>query len=90
VERLRATDLAARWGGEEFLLILPDTELESAARVVDALRAHVARKRESLPSFTVSAGLAALQDEEAPAALIARADERLYAAKQGGRNRIAG
>jgi len=98
---VRVTDLAARFGGEEFAILLPETGLERAQAVAERIRAAVmeldlphpagvARTEGGLPVVTVSLGLAsgptaALTDT---AALIAAADRALYRAKQEGRNRV--
>ncbi|MFN2302021.1 MAG: diguanylate cyclase, partial [Gammaproteobacteria bacterium] len=87
-EQLRKTDVACRWGGEEFLVILPYTGIEGARHAIDKLRVYLARERESLPHFTVSAGVAEYDGGERPDTMIATADERLYEAKQTGRHRV--
>jgi diguanylate cyclase (GGDEF)-like protein len=89
---LRPTDLAARVGGEEFALILPQTLLPGAIRAVERLREAIAgtafdHDGRRLPQVTVSLGLVALERGATPRQLLARADVALYAAKQGGRNR---
>lgn len=87
--RLRRTDRAGRYGGEEFLLILPHTRLDGARGLVDEVRQHVARKREDLPRFTVSAGVAEYPKDATDATrLIEVADARLYQAKHEGRDRV--
>jgi diguanylate cyclase (GGDEF)-like protein len=87
--RVRATDCVGRWGGEEFLLILPETTRLSALVLLDELRARVARPHPGLPSFTVSVGVAELPaDGEGLLELVAVADARLYEAKHAGRNRV--
>jgi diguanylate cyclase (GGDEF)-like protein len=83
---LRAEDQLGRLGGEEFLVLLPDTEARAAAHVAEKLRAEVARAPTPV-AVTVSIGVAAW-DGEAPEALLHRADEALYAAKQAGRDRV--
>lgn len=80
--KLRASDLLARVGGEEFLVILPDADAERAGQVVERLRQDVPRGE------TVSGGLVVHQAGESPDQLIARADRALYAAKHQGRNRV--
>lgn len=90
---IRAIDKFGRYGGEEFLLVLPDTSHDSGTRMLDRLRAIV----ESLDwsafndglSVTISAGVATLRPGETPESLLARTDIALYAAKERGRNRIA-
>lgn len=85
---LRSGDLACRWGGEEFLIILPDTSPAGAALAAERLRAAVAALADLPVAVTVSAGTAAcLQDDDAEA-LVARADQALYRAKTDGRNRV--
>ncbi|QWG21887.1 GGDEF domain-containing protein [Bradyrhizobium sediminis] len=90
---LRAIDKFGRYGGEEFLLVLPDTPDDSAARILDRLRAIIADLDWSAFSpgmrVTISAGIATLKPNETPDAILARADSALYAAKAQGRNRIA-
>ncbi|MDO9561908.1 MAG: GGDEF domain-containing protein, partial [Bradyrhizobium sp.] len=81
------------YGGEEFLLLLPDTSAEGAARILDRLRAIIADLDWSAFSpgmqVTISAGIATLKPAETPDLILARADSALYAAKARGRNRIA-
>jgi diguanylate cyclase (GGDEF)-like protein len=90
---IRSIDRFGRYGGEEFLLILPDTPHNVAARILDRQREIVAELDWSAfspgMSVTISAGVATLAPNEAPDALLARADSALYAAKARGRNRIA-
>jgi diguanylate cyclase (GGDEF)-like protein/PAS domain S-box-containing protein len=80
---LRAGDVFARWGGEEFIVALPNTSPEQAVQILD-------RVRSALPAgSTCSVGLAIWDPHEGISACIARADLALYDAKQGGRNRLA-
>jgi two-component system cell cycle response regulator len=83
---LRAEDQLGRLGGEEFLVLLPDTGAEAAGHVAEKLRAEVAGADAPVP-VTVSVGLATWNDE-APEELLQRADEALYAAKEAGRDRV--
>jgi diguanylate cyclase (GGDEF)-like protein len=87
---LRPTDLAVRYGGEEILVVLPETPLEGARIAAERVRAaiHSSKLAELQASISVSIGAAALADGEVGDALIQRADERLYLAKQRGRNRV--
>ena len=90
---LREEDLAARWGGEEFLLLLPDSP--DATVVCERLRSAIADRPvnvHGLLELTVSAsfGWAPWTGEETGEALVGRADLALYAAKAGGRDRVVG
>jgi diguanylate cyclase (GGDEF)-like protein len=86
---LRESDVCARYGGEEFALILPETT-ESGARVLaERIRAKVASA--TFPGglkLTISVGVAATEEPSIYTQLIDRADQALYAAKQGGRNQV--
>lgn len=90
---IRNIDRFGRYGGEEFLLILPETPHHTAARILDRQREIIAGLDWSAFSpgmrVTISAGVAMLNPEEAADALLARADSALYKAKAQGRNRIA-
>jgi len=90
---IRNIDRFGRFGGEEFLLVLPDTPQDTATRVLDRLRAIIADLDWSAFSpgmrVTVSAGVATLKLDETPDNFLARADGALYEAKARGRNRIA-
>lgn len=89
-ERIRETDLLARWGGEEFLVILPGTEQTGAHQLAETLRAAVAEAPIApVGTVTISAGVATFRPGEAVQQWIARADEALYDAKENGRNRVA-
>ena len=92
---VRAVDLPCRFGGEEFVVVMPDTRVADASVIADRIRAQVAGTafsvmggRESL-SVTISIGVAATTgDHDSTDALLKRADEALYEAKQTGRNRV--
>ena len=90
---IRGVDRFGRYGGEEFLLLLPETPRETAARMLDRLRTIIADLDWSAFSpamrVTVSAGVASLNPNETPDSFLARADSALYKAKAQGRNRIA-
>lgn len=86
---------AARYGGEEFALIFPGETPEVVADALNQVCKEIAsrqlRRRSTnhdLGTVTVSAGFASLRADEAPTALIERADQALYASKRGGRNRV--
>jgi diguanylate cyclase (GGDEF)-like protein/PAS domain S-box-containing protein len=80
---LRGEDTLVRFGGEEFLVLLPDTEPEQAAEIVDRLREQTPLEQ------TCSAGLALWDHAETIDELLRRADEALYLAKAGGRDQLA-
>jgi diguanylate cyclase (GGDEF)-like protein len=90
---IRTVDRFGRYGGEEFLLVLPDTPGETASRTLDRLRTIVADLdwRALSPDLrvTISAGIATLDANETSDNLLARVDSALYKAKAQGRNRIA-
>lgn len=97
VESIRATmrlsDLAARWGGEEFVLLLPHTELAGAEQLALRLNASFARQSvvgngQRRVSATISVGVVQLQPREDILSAIGRADKAMYRAKESGRNRV--
>jgi diguanylate cyclase (GGDEF)-like protein len=89
---IRGIDRFGRYGGEEFLLVLPDTTQQSAVGMLDRLRAIIAELDWSAFStgmqVTISAGVAVLRANESSDTVLARADSALYAAKAQGRNRV--
>ena len=90
---LRSIDRFGRYGGEEFLLVLPDLSQDQAIRALERLRAIIADLDWSAFSpgmqVTISAGVTTLKPRENSDTLLARADGALYTAKAKGRNRIA-
>lgn len=88
--QLRSIDVLARWGGEEFVLLLPQTRLDEAFTGLERLRQHIAAQRlvSELPDLAVtfSSGLAQWAINETADRLVERADQALYAAKAQGRN----
>jgi diguanylate cyclase (GGDEF)-like protein len=87
---LRRTDTLCRYGGEEFLVVLPETTPEDATVLATRLFTAVeSRGYEAGLPTTVSIGLASLRPEDTVEALLARADQALYASKQQGRNRFS-
>jgi diguanylate cyclase (GGDEF)-like protein len=88
-ELLRAGDIAVRWGGEEFLAILADTNLDEARQFGDRVRRQIeAIDFGEVGQITISGGAAEYRPGEDPDETIARADANLYQAKSLGRNRI--
>jgi diguanylate cyclase (GGDEF)-like protein len=86
---VRETDILGRWGGEEFLILCPQTNLEQVSRLAEQLRAAVqAHAFSVVGSKTSSFGVAALREGETADALMKRVDDALYRAKRGGRNRV--
>ena len=89
---IRTNDRFGRYGGEEFLLVLPDMATDDAVRALDRLRAIIADLDWSAFSsgmkVTISAGVATLQPNETPDTFLTRADRALYTAKARGRDRI--
>jgi diguanylate cyclase (GGDEF)-like protein len=97
VQSVRAIDIVARYGGDEFMVILPETDKALAINIAERLRNDVAktllptRNTTGLPSsfITASLGIACYPDHgETTELLIDRVDKALYAAKNRGRNRI--
>jgi diguanylate cyclase (GGDEF)-like protein len=91
-ERLRESDLAVRWGGEEFLLVLRDCASEEVPQVVDDLRRAVAGVKVNANgvavSVTMSLGVTTLSGSETIDQAVFRADAALYRAKAAGRNQV--
>jgi len=91
---VRAIDLPVRFGGEEFLVVMPETELIDAHRIAERIRLHVAGSPfrvlggEELLTVTISIGVAASVIADDQAKLIKRADEAMYEAKAHGRNQV--
>jgi len=87
--RLRGADTMARWGGEEFMIILPRTDRTGARELAEDLRRAVAQADFPVPDrITVSLGVEAHQKGDGLKDLTKRVDDALYAAKMGGRNRV--
>ena len=88
-EGLRNTDLIGRYGGEEFVIILPDTDASLALQIAERVRAKVeASKYDAQPMVTVSLGIASTGGEDTGHSILKRADVALYEAKKAGRNRL--
>jgi diguanylate cyclase len=94
-EQVRECDLAARYGGEELMAVLPGADLLACGMVAERIRSSIAECRlsrrttgEVLPSITVSIGVAEFRLGESMTELIERCDRALYRAKATGRNRV--
>lgn len=96
VDVLREDDFVARFGGEEFVAVMPGASRRAASRRADKLRAAIANTRFSLPAenredylnLTISIGVTEFQQGDARPELIERADQALYQAKQNGKNQV--
>ncbi|MFA6630555.1 MAG: GGDEF domain-containing protein, partial [Sulfuricurvum sp.] len=87
--RLRKSDIFARWGGEEFIILLPDTPLDESRMIAKTLRIAIELENfENVGRLTCSFGVATLHENESPEGLLQRVDELLYRAKSKGRNRV--
>jgi two-component system, cell cycle response regulator len=91
---IRGIDLACRYGGEEFVVVMPETDMAVATMVAERLRRRIAsepfpiQKGARTVEVTISIGIAALGADDNAAAVIKRADQALYRAKRDGRNRV--
>ena len=89
-DRLRKTDFVARFGGEEFVILMPETERQEALQTLDAIRQAVAASpfhfRDKPVAITLSVGIAIFSDTATSDHVFERADTALYQAKQAGRN----
>ena len=95
-QSIKGKDMAARYGGEEFVILLPDTPLQGANSLAESIRTTIERGRikrsdgdKLLAQVTISLGLATYTRGETASQFIARADQALYASKEGGRNRVS-
>jgi two-component system, cell cycle response regulator len=91
---IRGIDLACRYGGEEFVVVMPETDLAAATAVAERLRRRIASEPFAIQGgargieVTISIGIAALGADDDAASVIKRADQALYRAKRDGRNRV--
>jgi diguanylate cyclase len=95
-QNVKGRDTAARYGGEEFVVLLPETSLQGAQTLAEQIRSAIERGRikrgnqdETAARITLSLGVARHLPGESPTDFVERADQALYAAKQGGRNRVS-
>jgi diguanylate cyclase (GGDEF)-like protein len=85
--KARSTDSVVRWGGEEFLILVPDANLNAAVEFAERIRNSIAQhQHQALGFITASFGVAELQAGESTASLLNRADKALYKAKLNGKN----
>jgi diguanylate cyclase len=91
-DTLRKMDVIARFGGEEFVILLPDTSLEEAGQTITRVQRELTKSifmhNNERMLITFSAGVALRQADEDQATLIGRADDALYQAKRAGKNRV--
>lgn len=94
-DSLKGQDFACRYGGEEFVVLLPETDIEGAIKIANILRETIKTKEirnratgETLTKITISGGVALLGGEEEPKEWMERADRALYKAKRKGRDRV--
>ncbi|QFT32298.1 GGDEF domain-containing protein [Roseibium porphyridii] len=94
-QNIKAQDIACRYGGEEFGIILPHSSLEEASEIGERIRNAVMSKElvkrstgENLGRVTISVGIATFRSDDSGHSIVARADEALYAAKNAGRNLV--
>jgi diguanylate cyclase (GGDEF)-like protein len=88
---IRNTDIFARWGGEEFVILLPNTDIQQAMEMADRMRICIQEnKYDKAENITCSFGLAALRKNEKAESLLQRVDKLLYEAKNFGKNAVVG
>jgi two-component system cell cycle response regulator len=91
---IRGIDLACRYGGEEFVIVMPETNMTVATMVAERLRRRIAtepfviQQGARTVDVTISIGIAALGENDEPVSVLKRADQALYRAKRDGRNRV--
>jgi two-component system cell cycle response regulator len=86
---IRSIDVVARWGGEEFMVMLPETDIDAAAIAAEKLRLAISGHGfDKVDKLTVSFGVTAFDPKDDVDALLKRVDDALYLAKDNGRNRV--
>ena len=95
MENLKGKDFPSRYGGEEFVVLLPNTKLDNANAVAEQIRESISNKRlkiketgQELDNITISAGVAEIHNGDTAISVIKRADAALYLAKNSGRNNV--
>jgi diguanylate cyclase (GGDEF)-like protein/PAS domain S-box-containing protein len=90
VEETRKTDKSIRWGGEEFIVLLPFCDLSKAREIAEKIRTSIAAQTfQEAGSVTLSLGVIESHPGDRPASLLERVDDRLYKAKSSGKNQVA-
>lgn len=90
-ESIRDGDIFARWGGEEFVILLPNHDFKSAQHLAERLCRNIeAHSFEAVLRVTASFGVVTYHDGDTPISIIQRVDKALYTAKQTGRNKVCG
>jgi len=94
-KNLKGKDFPSRYGGEEFIVLLPDTKLDKAYIVAEQIRENISKKRlqikktgQALGNITVSAGVSEIREGDTAISVVERADSALYLAKDSGRNNV--
>ena len=88
-KQIRQNDQFSRWGGEEFLIVLPKISLQEACEVADKIRSLIEHYSfKDIDSLTISIGVSTMQEKDTKASLLKRVDDALYAAKDKGRNQV--
>ena len=85
---VRASDLVVRWGGEEFLVVLPSVAVDGAREIAERIRSRIEKGEHEPIGVTISAGASEVQSTEDLPLALARADALLHRAKAEGRNRV--
>jgi len=87
--KIRNTDLFARWGGEEFIFLFPETKLDKAILIIEKIRKDIQKlKHKTAGNITCSFGVTQYKEEDDISTIFKRCDEALYNAKEKGRNRV--
>jgi len=94
-KNLKGKDIPSRYGGEEFIILLPDTKLDKAYIVAEQIRENISKKRlkikkteQTLGNITVSVGVSEIREGDTAISVVERADSALYLAKNSGRNNV--
>lgn len=86
---IRETDIFVRWGGEEFVLLLPETNIEQATELSERIRKVICNCKFKInENFTCSFGVTEIKNDDEPESLISRADKLMYMAKRDGKNKV--